>query len=198
MEFKSYKGPVHSPWGNVQSRQEVIPGVVLIVTASHGGVWLSSQRAKALPEAVKKYFYAGDQVKRFYEEDVEIFVIGLAFYDEWSKKKELPELSSIHDTVKNWFPGLYEEWFEVKLTGDESFIRARQEFENKHANDWVVISASKHPDEDDKVVCCATLGGIIGHNVPKNWFVVDKAEYDPGRFGFVIDLKKHSPTTARF
>ena len=53
-----------SPWGRIQTADRVADGIVIITTASHGGVWLSRERFEAMP----KHLRSSDG---WYEEDCE-------------------------------------------------------------------------------------------------------------------------------
>ena len=54
----------HTPWGPVQTFHKIDEGVVTVSTAGHGGIWLSAERTKELPDHYKSY--AGDP---WHEED---------------------------------------------------------------------------------------------------------------------------------
>jgi hypothetical protein len=37
-----------TPWGQADGQEELAPGIISYSTASHGGIWLSAERRKAL------------------------------------------------------------------------------------------------------------------------------------------------------
>lgn len=61
-----------SPWGLIDEQEEIAPGVVSIITGSHGGLLLSPDRQAAMPPHLRLEGAA-------YEEDGEYNLVGLAF-----------------------------------------------------------------------------------------------------------------------
>jgi len=49
MIFENAPQPTTSPWGEVQHSSELAPGIWQVMTASHGGIFLSRQRLDAMP-----------------------------------------------------------------------------------------------------------------------------------------------------
>ena len=58
------KRGTRTPWGPVQTYHKIAEGVWSVSTAGHGGIWLSDERTKELPDHYKSY--AGDP---WHEED---------------------------------------------------------------------------------------------------------------------------------
>ena len=54
----------HSPWGVIENSEQLCPGVVHVITPSHGGIWLSRERYAEMPPDQRS-------VDRWYEEDCE-------------------------------------------------------------------------------------------------------------------------------
>lgn len=61
-----------SPWGPIDEQDEIAPGVVSIITGSHGGLLLSPERQAAMPAHLRLDGAA-------YEEDSAYNLVGLAF-----------------------------------------------------------------------------------------------------------------------
>jgi hypothetical protein len=59
-----------------------------------------------------------------------------------------------------------------------------------HSSDWVVISAIRSDQDPGMTECVATLGGNR-RGPEQRRYLVPSDEYDPGRFGFVIDEARH-------
>ena len=81
MDYQSIPIPTSSPWGSVQGGEEIAPGIVSVWTSSHGGILLSSERLKAMPEALKRIgersaYHSG---QGWFEEDCEWSAVALAF-----------------------------------------------------------------------------------------------------------------------
>lgn len=67
-----------SPWGHVQSQNQIAPGIVSVSTAGHGGIWVSEERLKAMPAdvlATKNYSGAPN----WFEEDCDWAKVVLSF-----------------------------------------------------------------------------------------------------------------------
>ena len=66
----------------------------------------------------------------------------------------------------------------------------RRNFERDHSSNWVVISAIRSDQHPGMTECVATLGGNR-RGPEQRRYLVPSDEYDPGRFGFVIDEVRH-------
>lgn len=64
-----------SPWGPIEEKEEIAPGVASITTGSHGGLLLSPERQAAMPPHLRLGHGA-------YEEDGEYNLVALGFPDE--------------------------------------------------------------------------------------------------------------------
>jgi hypothetical protein len=87
--------PNKTPWGDVQHKQRLLPGVWFVSTAGHGGIWLSEERRKQIPLNLQ------NRDNQWYEEDCEFSLVVCALRDEWPTPQDVPmaELS-----VREWFP----------------------------------------------------------------------------------------------
>jgi len=192
MQFKSYKDPSHTPWGAPDYRRELIPGVVFLGTPSHGGFWISEQRRKVMHGALCLD-------SPWYEEDVNWSLIYLAFPKEIQQaepEKFFRRYVAAIQTVKNWLPEMYEEFFRVTIPHGQSYIKDKNTFlrvnEGKLAvfsavgvdNGMVKVCAGKiDPEADD-------FRGIDTKS--KLEFLVPKADYDQrGNFSFIVDPDKY-------
>lgn len=71
-----------SPWGSIQHVTTLGPGLYIVETARHGGVFMSGDRLKKVPRSlrVRSDFYPGGP---WFEEDCEIWRAALAFPEEF-------------------------------------------------------------------------------------------------------------------
>jgi hypothetical protein len=170
-----------TPWGMAQVSRQFADGIILHSTASHGGFHL----AEKANSAVHPLFRNDDG---FYEEDCEWAKVAHAF----------PQLFTVYKrrladrTLRDYFPDACERVMGITLTGSQSHMRDRQQFESVHRNDWVVIAALNSDHKPGFVECIATLGGIRSE-VGERRFLVPRSDYVIGRHGFVIDPLKHQP-----
>lgn len=74
-KFQNSPAPKSSPWGRVQYAKQIMPGVWSVGTAGHGGMHLSPERWKAMPEALKSNVYGGGH---WFEEDCEWALVAAA------------------------------------------------------------------------------------------------------------------------
>ena len=77
----------YSPWGQIDHLSTIADGIVSVVTASHGGIWLSPERRTQLAErspellrAVEGRAYCAKPM--WWEEDCEAALVLIAFWDE--------------------------------------------------------------------------------------------------------------------
>lgn len=187
-----------SPWGVVQHVTKIAPGIRRVSTASHGGIMLSAGKNALMPDYMRNENGA-------YEEDCERAKVEVFFEKEFREyvartpwmieKGSTPDkyMEDSYRTFKNWLPDEYEQFFKVKVTADESAMRAQQVFEVENKNNLVTVSAVGDWAEGvpDGFVCVvATLGGLTpGEN---RYFLVPSAEYKhPRGGGFVVDPSKY-------
>ncbi len=175
-----------SPWGRIDGATVLADGIVQVSTASHGGIHLSSEHNAAMPVAFRR----GDG---WYEEDCEWALVALIYPQAFSED----ERKAAHTTVKGWMPDAYEVWAGVELQPGESHKKDERIFLEKHAQDWVVISAfGAWHDSVPKgwVGVYAMLGGVRGKSLPERTFLVPEEEYR-GRSEtlgmFVCDEARH-------
>lgn len=100
--FANSPRPTESLWGHVQTAEEVIPGIWIVSTASHGGMVLSDERQAAMPDALRL-----DSPS--YEEDCNWCLPVLAFEAEYAASTiGRPSLLQLaHDTARCWHPDRY-------------------------------------------------------------------------------------------
>lgn len=72
------KLPKTTPWGEPQTTKVLAPGIILISTACHGGIWLNPERNAQVPSLLKENCLeqANDG---WYEEDCDAQVVAQFF-----------------------------------------------------------------------------------------------------------------------
>lgn len=88
-----------TPWGAVQTLRIIAEGIVQVSTAGHGGLVLSDERLKAMPERFKLNVYGGG---RYFEEDCEWALVALAFPDAFTADY----IQSAKETAAAYYPNL--------------------------------------------------------------------------------------------
>jgi N-acetyl-anhydromuramyl-L-alanine amidase AmpD len=71
-----YKPAMPCPWGEIQSAQNVAPGIDFVQTAGHGGYRLSREVYNQMPQHLREYSFTKDQ---WFEEDCSWCAVVLAF-----------------------------------------------------------------------------------------------------------------------
>lgn len=170
-----------SPWGASQGGSVYAEGIVFHVTASHGGFNLDDARNAAMPAALR--IEGG-----WYEEDCDWAMVAFGF----PKLFTAYERRIAEKTLRDTYPERWEAVHGRSLAPGESFTKDRRLFEEAHAEDWIVISASMSGTTLGLVQCVAALGGKRDRR-PYRGFLVPKAEYRAGPHGFVIDEARHEP-----
>lgn len=172
---------VSTPWGPSQGATVYGEGVTCHSTAGHGGFHLSVDRNRGVHAMLRV-------LGGWYEEDAEWAIVALSFpqlfttFERWHADR----------TIKDSWPDAWETIFGTVLAPGESQTKDRRAFQAKHAADWIVVSAITSDQQQGFVEVVATPGGKRGPGTAERRFLVPSAEYDMGRFGFVIDPDRHA------
>lgn len=134
-----------TPWGSAQYAEEVVPGIVSVGTAGHGGVKLSPERNAAIPAPLRNR-------SGWYEEDCEVSIVGMYHPDAarsagyYSPADQQRWAEDRRESVKDWFPDQYMAATGETLTPEDSFTllkRAEQQsiadFRAEHAEEFVTL-----------------------------------------------------------
>ena len=98
--------PRYSPWGAVQTAEELAPGIWSVSTAGHGGIMLSPSREADMPAHLAGARHYGEVA--CYEEDCEWALVALAYPEafntlrEWQKEGDKTHYEYAVETVKNF------------------------------------------------------------------------------------------------
>lgn len=136
LQFAATPRPSTSPCGQVQHAIMIAHGIWQVSTASHGGLVLSDQRAKAMPEAL-----ALDG--SFYEEDCDWALVVLAFEAEFaaSGTYSAGEIQLAHDSVKCWHPDRYTAFTGEAVPANTSRVLMKRRAYTEVMGDYCVCSA---------------------------------------------------------
>jgi hypothetical protein len=174
-------GGAHTPWGPSQGGTVYAEGVTAHSTAGHGGFKLSADRNRKVHSMLRA-------TGGWYEEDECWAIVATTFPHLFTAL----ERRHAERTIKDSWPDAWEAIFGTILGPGESRTKDKRAFEAAHANDWIVVSAITSAQQTGFVECVATLGGKRGPGTEERRFLVPSAEYDVGRFGFVIDPDRHA------
>ena len=174
-------GGADTPWGPSQGGTVYAEGVTAHSTAGHGGFKLSADRNRKVHSMLRA---AGG----WYEEDECWAIVAIAFPHLFTAL----ERRHAERTVKDSWPDAWEAIFGTILGPGESRTKDKRAFDAAHASDWIVVSAITSAQQNGLVECVATLGGKRGPGTKERRFLVPSAEYDVGRFGFVVDPDRHA------
>jgi hypothetical protein len=115
--MSAYRG-MQTPWGPAQHARQLIPGVVIVVTAGHGGALLSPERNALVPAPLR-------DPEGCYEEDLDIAIPIICFPDAWraylgtgAEASALLEkhVTQAHQALKDSMPDAYSRAFGVPRT----------------------------------------------------------------------------------
>ena len=180
LDRRSLPTGVETPWGASQHSKLYDEGVTFHSTASHGGFQLSPECNVAVDVRLRN-------PGGWYEEDAEWAKVAFTF----------PALFTTFErrhadiTLRNDQPDAWEAILGVVLLPGESWMKDRRLFARANADRWVVVAATRSDDHPGMTLCTVTRGGSR-QNAAVREFLVPAAEYDPGRFGFVIDEARHA------
>jgi len=176
-----------TPWGAAQYSKHYARGIVSYNTAGHGGFHVSSKLNMKIPDFMR----AKDG---WYEEDCEWAKVAVIFPEFFDAKT----VAAAKESLKNWDYKAYEKLYNIKLKAGESREKDEETFKKRHANNYMVMSASRESNSDKMVKCFAGRGGRVNVGGSSLYpeacktFLVPVKEYEKrGPFGFVINEKKH-------
>ncbi|SJM34262.1 conserved hypothetical protein [Mesorhizobium delmotii] len=149
-------------------------------TAGHGGFHLSPERNGKVHAGIR----AADG---FYEEDECWAIVAFTFPRLFTSF----ERRCAERTMKDGFPDALEAITGNVLQPGESWKKDERTFLAEHADRWIVVSAITCDHEKEFVEVIATRGAKRGPGTEERRFLVPSAEYEVGRFGFVIDPDRH-------
>lgn len=103
--FTDNARPKYSPWGPIQSCENVATGIWRVDTASHGGYYISYERKEAMPKPLREW---ENFVQRndggtglWYEEDIDWSIVCLAFPDDFTRKLGLAEMPRVLEIARS-------------------------------------------------------------------------------------------------
>ncbi|CAN7625319.1 hypothetical protein LJR030_001630 [Rhizobium sp. LjRoot30] len=173
---------VSTPWGGSQMAVIYAEGVVAHMTAGHGGFHLSADRNAKVHSLLRKD-------TPWYEEDCEWAIVAISFPDLFTAY----ERSMAEKTIRSSSPDVWEKIHGRTLAEGESWARDRRAFDQRHAVDYIVISAILSDQRPGMTEVVAKIGGGHIRDGEERRFLVASDEYaGRGRFGFVIDLARHA------
>jgi len=184
-------------WKTAQGSTRYGRGVTRYDTAGHGGFKVSATMNQRIPEP---YRNTGKNGIGWYEEDSEWAIVATfipELFTDWERKRA-------SNTLRNSYPDAYEAVYGVIIPEGQSTTKDRRLFMERHANDWIVISAKPSDEHEGMTECVATVGGERGgwidgkdYSPEEKRFLVPAGEYEARnrRLGFAIDLDRHQEMT---
>ncbi|MGV1963608.1 DUF7007 domain-containing protein [Agrobacterium sp. 22-222-1] len=169
-----------TPWGPSQGATLHAEDVVFHSTAGHGGFRISAARNAKVHPMLRV-------TGGWYEEDEAWAIVAITFPHLFTAFEQ----RCAERTIKDSWPDAWEKIFGTVLQPGESTTKDQRAFEREHADDWIVISAITSQHAEGFVEVVATRGGKREPAAEERRFLVPSAEYQVGRFGFVINEKRH-------
>lgn len=94
-----------SPWGHIQTATHIAEGIIMVHTASHGGMHLSADRLAKMPACLLKPHHNYCPFSWF-EEDCEVALVMLAFPDDFTAD----EYNGAVETLYYFYPINFAAW----------------------------------------------------------------------------------------
>lgn len=116
----------HSPWGAIQTVDQIGPDAVSVSTASHGGIWIAPEAVAKIPAPFRATAY---NRAPWFEEDCD-WSIPFAFLDlaqHFPEPRQSELRSAALDTLRNFHPDAFEALTGETCTPANSWQRKRQE-----------------------------------------------------------------------
>ena len=106
---KTSKLPYSTPWGAVQQRKTLAPGIVRVSTAGHGGIYVAPWKHAEMPEPFRAI--VGCAGPNWYEEDCDWALVYAAFESQLIKEDSLAH--TVVETLRQWHATTFnqEEYF---------------------------------------------------------------------------------------
>jgi len=92
---------IQTPWGAAQTAKEIRPGVVIVTTASHGGVRVTGDAKNKIPPAFRS-------PNGWYEEDCDWAIVAIEYVEDFAREMGVaPEKmrAAILRCLATWNPG---------------------------------------------------------------------------------------------
>ena len=67
--------PKEAPWGKATNSKLLAPGIVVFVTATHGGIWLSPEKNALVPDHLKETTFLKQGYEGWYEQDCDAQIV---------------------------------------------------------------------------------------------------------------------------
>lgn len=114
----------NTPWGKADYVDKPADGIAVVGTPSHGGVKLSAERNRGIPEELRNR-------DAWYEEDTESQIVGYYYpeafphfvHAEGGREQAREHFAS---SLKNWYPDAYEKVTGEEVSPEESYTRREQ------------------------------------------------------------------------
>ena len=116
-----YNAPTFSPWGEVQTRDILCPGVFLVSTASHGGIMVASEMSAALSPAARKCgFKMGGYL--CFEEDCQEDVVVRELLDKklWSIPSRIKDTAAFEENINKSLRKYNPDYWRARAQGREA------------------------------------------------------------------------------
>lgn len=97
--------PTYTPWGQTQTCHALGDGIFTVTTAGHGGIWLSPERMKALPEVCRSTPYSKGG---WFEEDCDSLIPMFFFYTDL-------QLTVPRETIAGYIRGMAQYFGSARL-----------------------------------------------------------------------------------
>ncbi len=163
-----------TPWGTSQNVEILAAGILSVSTASHGGIKLDRKNNAMVPAYMRR---AGG----WYEEDCDWAICALVFPGAFPE-----QLDAAKDTLKNWDPDAYEQFFGITLLEGESRTKDEQTFQERNKDKYLVLACTAVGN--GMVEVFAGRGGRLSNGqypADTAYFLVPGIEYNnqnPSRF----------------
>jgi hypothetical protein len=177
---RSSGASVATPWGASQRSEHYAEGITFHSTASHGGFHVEPEQNLVIDARLRN-------ANGWYEEDAEWAKVAFTFPSLFTTR----ECRQADRTLRDGEPDAWEAILGVVLLFGESHVKDQRLFRRANADRWVVISAIRSAEMRDMIICTASRAGLRGLGEGRE-YLVPAHEYDPGRFGFVIDEARHA------
>lgn len=145
--------PIATPWGRAEIVREIADGIVSVSTPSHGGIWLSHSRLKAMPYPLRVIKRWETPDSPWFEEDCSSARVICSFPEHFDDRAVHHALLAL----EGFYPAALDALKDMGAEGTYlACLRDRESFLTAHAESWERVSSGTW--KDGWIVCLRRVG----------------------------------------
>lgn len=147
--------PKHTPWGAWDYCRQLAPGIFSVGTPSHGGIFVSAEVNKRIPEYAQQSAHnLPGETGQWYEEDCDWCIpftfLAAEIKEGMGKNVEMDvytsnSLETAAQHMRSWHPDVWERMTGKVIPSGQSYVKDERAFFKTHHGELAVASAADYP-----------------------------------------------------